>query len=292
MRQIRMRAPGSILVLATTLAMVSSQPALAAPSTVTRSIVSVTGITLEGPGPSEWDASATASTGCAQTGFTPVTDGSYRNKSDAFDNALVLAIDGTSFDDADGEVPGAPLASETIVTADNSTFPALQVQRWDRVLPTSDTLRTLVRFRNTDTSPQSLTIEWDSDLGSDSGTAVRGSSSGNALYEQGDRWAVSSDDPTAPGDPVLTWALFGKHAAVQTSTVVTGLGNAQTCFTIDFSLSVPAGGVRYLMFFTELHGTNAKALSTATRFNSVAAGSPLLTGIKASVRAKISNWDL
>ena len=292
MRQIRMRVPGSILALATTLAMVSSQPVLAGSSTVTRSIASVVGITLQGPGPSAWDESDTASLGCDQTGFTPVTDGSYRNKTDAFDNALVLAIDGTSFDDEDGEVPGAPLASETIVTADNSTFPSLQVQRWDRVLPTSDTLRTLVRFRNTDTAPQALTIEWDSDLGSDSGTAVRASSSGNTLYEQSDRWAVSSDDPTTPGDPVLTWALFGRGAAVKTSAVITALGNAQTCFTIDFSLGVPAGGIRYLMFFTELHGSNAKAVSTATRFNSVAAGSPLLTGIRASVRSKIANWDL
>ena len=91
---------------------------------------------------------------------------------------------------------------------------------------------------------------------------------------------------------MLTWVLFGKQAAVKTGAVVTALGNAQTCFTIDFSLNVQAGKTRYLLFFTELHGTNSKARSPATRFDSVAGGSPLLTGIKASVRSKIANWDL
>ena len=126
-----------------------------------------------------------------------MTDGSFKNKTDAFDNALVLAIDGTAFDDADGEVPGAPLASETIVTADNSTFPSLQVQRWELVLPTSDTLRTLVKFRNTDTAKQALTIEWDSDLGSDNDTAVRGSSSGNASTSRANDGRSRATTPTA-----------------------------------------------------------------------------------------------
>ena len=74
--------------------------------------------------------------------------------------------------------------------------------------------------------------------------------------------------------------------------MVTALGTDPPCCTIDFSMNVPAGKTRYLLFFTELHGKNAKALSTATRFDSVAAGSALLTGIKSSVRAKIANWDL
>jgi hypothetical protein len=288
MRMSRMRTIGStVLVLAAMVSLGSVQPALAG----TQSTVGVDGIILQGSGPSTWDAFS-ASVGCAQTGFTPVDDGSLRDRPDAFDNGLVMGIDGTGFDDYDGIVPGEPLAKETIETSNNVDFPSLSVQRADRVLPGSDVLRTVVRFKNNDTSAQTLTIEWDSDLGSDSGTEVRGSSSGDAVYTKADRWAVSSDDPTTPVDPVLVWGLFGKGAAVKTDTVVTALGNAQTCFTIDFSLRVQAGGTRYLMFFTEMRGTNAKGKAAAKKFNSVAAGSWLLGGLKASVLSRIANWDL
>ncbi|MEO8477918.1 MAG: hypothetical protein ABI572_12840 [Actinomycetota bacterium] len=270
----------------TAFALVSAPPALA-----TRSFVALGGATLEGASPSTWD-SAVGATGCAQTGFSPVADGTYKNRDDAFDNGLILAIGATPFDDLDGEIPGAPLAKEAIATADDATFPLLSVHRWDRVLPGTDTLRTLVRFQNNDVTTQALTVEWDSDLGSDGSTQVRGSSSGDASYTKADRWVVSSDNAVDPSDPALTWVLSGKRARVHVDNIVTALGNDQTCFTFDYSLSVPAGKTRYLMLFTAMSGKNEGALASAPLFDSVTAGSPLLAGIKASSLGKIANWDL
>ncbi len=265
--------------------------ASAMPAMATRSFVGVDGATLEGTSPSTWNSAASV-TGCALTGFSPVADGEYKNRNDAFDNGLLLAIGGTAFSDLDGKIPGAPLAKEAIATANDTTFPLLSVHRWDRVLPGTDTLRTLVRLRNHDVTTQALTVEWDSDMGSDDSTQVRGSSSGDASYTKADRWAVSSDNAIDPSDPVLTWVLSGKRARVHVDNVVTALGNDQTCFTVDFSLSVPAGKTRYLMFFTAMSGKNEGALASAPRFDSVTAGSPLLAGIPASSLGKIANWDL
>jgi len=273
------------LAIAATVALIPASPVTAG----TRSIVPADGVVLEGAA-STWDADLD-SLACDQTGFTPVGDGTFKAKDDAFDNGLVMGVDGTGFDDADGTIPGGPLAKETIATSTND-FAPVQVHRWDRVLPKSDTLRTFVAFKNTAGTAQALTIEWDSDLGSDSSTEVRGSSSGDSLYQKGDRWAVSSDDPTNPGDPVVTFVLFGKGANEKTATVVQGLGALQTCFTIDFDISVPAGATRYLMFFTELHGKNGAAVTAARKFDNVGPASPLLVGITNAAKPKILNWNI
>jgi hypothetical protein len=252
-------------------------------------IVPITGTTLQGGGPSTWDV-ASASTGCALTGFTPISDGSWRTRTDAFDNGLVLAIDGTAFDDADGDaIMSVP---DQLVTTDNTTFSPVNVTRTDRALHSSATLRTLVKFSNTGGTTANLTVEWDSDLGSDTDTQVRASSNGNNTYNLSDRWAISSDSPSAPGDPVLTFVMFGQHAATHPDNIVTALGNGQTCFTVDTSLAVPAGGTRYLMFFTEMNGSRKTAVKGTGKFDTLSPGDALVTGLKTAVLNRIANWNL
>jgi hypothetical protein len=278
---------GSMVVLGAALALALPLwlPVQAAPY----AIVPVDGTTLQGGGPSTWDVS-TAALGCNDTGFTPVSDGSWKSKSDAFDNGLVLAINGTAFDDADGN--GAMTVPDQLVTSNNTAFAPVNVSRTDRALHSSSTLRTLVKFTNTGGTSASLTVEWDSDLGSDSSTEVRASSNGNAVYNLGDRWAVSSDDPTSPSDPVLTFVLFGRNGGIHPDTIVNALGNAQTCFTIDLSMSVPAGATRYLLFFTEMNGRINAAVNGTAKFDNLAAGDALLTGIKHAILNRIANWSL
>jgi hypothetical protein len=252
-------------------------------------IVPIAGTTLQGGGPSTWDV-GTGLVGCNDTGFTPVIDGTWRSRSDAFDNGLVLGIDGTGFDDTDGS--GIMSVADQIATTDNVTYAPVNVTRTDRALHSSATLRTLVKFTNTGGTTANLTVEWDSDLGSDASTQVRASSNGNHTYNLNDRWAISSDDPTAPGDPVLTFVLFGKHASTHPDTIVTALGNGQTCFTVDTSLSVPAGGTRYLLFFTEMNGQVRGAVHGTAKYDNLSGGDALVTGIKATILHRIANWNL
>jgi hypothetical protein len=130
---------------------------------------------------------------------------------------------------------------------------------------------------------------WDSDLGSDGSEAVRASSNGNATYEVGkDKWVVSSDDGTTPGDPPLTFALFGAHAAERPTDVVNDFGSG--CFTPEFKIKVPAGATRYLLFFTQLHDTNEHAMNAAPKLETPPRR--LLAGLSRSVQANILNWSL
>ena len=285
MRRTRTRV-GTLVALAATLGMTLSNaaPAHAAP----QAIVPITGTILQGAGPTGWDLAADV-LGCSVTGFTPVVDGTYKSKDDAFDNGLVVAIDGTAFIDADGNA--GMTVPDQVVTVDNTTFAPVHVTRTDRALHSSPTLRTLLKFTNTGGTPANLSVEWDSDLGSDSATEVRASSNGNDTYQLNDRWAVSSDDPTAPSDPVLTFVMFGQHAATHPDTIVDALGNDQTCFTVDTPISVPAGGTRYLLFFTEMNGKIRAAVKGTAKFDTLAAGDAPLTGIKSAVLNRIENWN-
>jgi hypothetical protein len=218
-----------------------------------------------------------------------VLDGTFKSKSDGFDNGLVVAIDGTAFDDADGN--GFMSVADQIVTSDNTTFAPVNVTRTDRALHSSPTLRTLLKFTNTGGTAADLSVEWDSDLGSDSATEVRASSNGNSTYQLNDRWAVSSDDPTSPGDPPITFVMFGQHAATHPDTVVTALGNGQTCFTVDTPISVPAGATRYLLFFTEMNGKVNAAVNGTHKYDVLAPGDAPLAGIKTAVLRRIENWN-
>ena len=48
----------------------------------------------------------------------------------------------------------------------------------------------------------------------------------------------------------------------------------------------------FMLFFTEMHGTIKAGNRAAAKFDSVAAGSPLLVGISSKVQSRIVNWDL
>src|SRR5439155_20292078 len=53
---------------------------------------------LDGAGPTLWDGSNTYS-GCEVSGYTPVVDGQWKERDDAFDGGGVRGVDGTGFDD-------------------------------------------------------------------------------------------------------------------------------------------------------------------------------------------------
>ena len=58
------------------------------------------------------------------------------------------------------------------------------------------------------------------------------------------------------------------------------------------SAHLAAGAAKYLLFFMEMNGSNNSGTRNAAKFNTVAAGSPLLRGISTRVQRKIANWDL
>lgn len=279
----RARAKASIIALATAVGLMA---ALIPQAATAGTPVLIDDVELKGPGPTRWDAENGGANSCNTSDvYTPVQDGTFDVQSDAFDDGLALNVDGTDFLDADEN--GIKVGKS--LTVGSQTISGVKVWRTDRVLTSSPTMRSLIRFKNPTTGPIRLTVLWDSNLGSDGSEAVRGSANGDTTYELGDRWVVSSDDGVTPSDPVLTFVLFGKRAAVRPDTIVDTFTSG--CFGVELPLRVKARSTSYLLFFTQMNGTNESATSRAIRFNRVRSGSVLLRGIETKVLDNIRNWS-
>lgn len=230
-------------------------------------------------------------------GFTPADDVSLGGMSDAFDGGLFLNVDGKIFDDPDGD--GDHRASLEQLTAGPMRMSRLRVTRIERALQGTPTLRSLVRLSNPTSRDITVPIWWDSALGADDDERTRASSAPlSRRTTPEDDWIVVSDDPESPGDPVLTFAVYGPGDLGVTGRQVvwapeddedTDVGEA--CIVFRFRATVPAGQSRYLLFFTEVRSTNEKAIATAPRFGNVRLSSPLMEGISGKVARRILNWD-
>jgi hypothetical protein len=165
-----------------------------------------------------------------------------------------------------------------------------------RALPTQQVLRSLVSLSNAGTSAMTVPVTVATNNGSDGGTVIMGSSSGDTAFTDADRWLVTSDSATTPSDPVNTHVLGGPGAvtAPPTGTSTTVFDNSGTQGVLaTYNVTIPAGATRALMFFNELSGTNAVALSAASRFNTnPAVDNELLIGLSDAQRASIVNWRL
>ncbi len=242
-----------------------------------------------GGGPTYWEATWDASS--CETGdpaYTPVSDGAFGPdyaQSDAFDDGLIVTVNGKNLTDKDSILN----VTNDQVIADGIHAGGVHVWRYDRTFDNSPTLRSLIAFHNGHRDAKRLTVLWDSNLGSDGGEAVRDSSNGNTSYEVAkDKWVVSSDDATTPGDPALTFALFGARADERPTDVLNDFGSG--CFTPEFKIKVPPRATVYLLFFTQMHDTNEHAINAAPKLESPSKG--LLVGLSRAVRANILNWSL
>jgi hypothetical protein len=264
------------------------------------STVSVDSVELTGAN-AVWDVSSpydygsggapcTSSTG----GFTPVEDGSFNGHSDAFDAGLYLNVNGKIFDDKDemGALVGQQL------TVGPTKMSGLKVSRIERALSSSPTLRSLIRLNNPTSHAITVTVRWDSAMGSDGYGGTRSSSAVPfGKMTTADRWVVASDDPSSPSDPPVTFVLSGPGATVRPNAVQAPEATPSTdddCVVVRYKVSVPAHGLRYLLFFTEMHDPSdlVGAINDAQKFNHVKVGRPLMKGIKQSVASKIVNWSL
>jgi hypothetical protein len=110
-----------------------------------------------------------------------------------------------------------------------------------------------------------------------------------------DRWVVSSDDADTPGDPVNTHVLAGPGdvlaapASIARTTCASGLTDG---IVPDFALTVPPGESRSLLFFNDLHATNAEGIAAAATYDvNPAAGGGLLAGLSNAALVGIVNWN-
>lgn len=219
--------------------------------------------------------------------FTPVEDGSAFGDSDAFDGGLALTVEGNGFVDPDenGDLTGQQLTVGPVTVA------GLNVTRIERGLPGSPTLRTLIKLRNTKKKTLRRTVGLISDLGSDDETRIFRSSSGDFAFGKADRWIVTTDDPTSPGDPPVTSVFYGKgkpRVKLAFGSAIQGIDNLDAGF--DVRLKRRATG--YLLLFTELADEGTDAIAETAKFNRKKLDASLKADLSKKVQKKILNWDL
>ena len=250
--------------------------------------ISIDSIALTGPGPTEWNQATSEST-CGVSGAdSPVDDGSYGSRSDAFDGGLMMAIDGSGY----GDLEGYARVSSNQTTTYGGSYSGLSVWRLDTALQQSPTLRSLLKLTNPSNGAVTVTVTVASNLGSDGNTTLVTTSSGDTTNTLADRWIVTDDTQPATGDPIVTHVLYGKGAAVKPGTLNSAAGGGNECESVDYSVKVPGGKTRYLLLFAQMHPSIKSAKKAAVPFNLLSSGSALLDGISNKVLPQIVNWKL
>ena len=227
------------------------------------------------------------------------------DKTDPFDSALTLWVNDAQYVSPDTvDVTGETLTSGPV------TMSGLDVTVQYYAASTTPVLRALFTFHNPTAAEIDADVKVLSNFGSDALTGARGTSSGDAsLSGFVDRWVVTSDDPTTPGDAVVGLAYWGPEAFA--TFPLYGMRITQTVFDCvstdgigaEAPLVVPPGETLSFLFFAQLSATNVEGVTAAaTTFgtDSDTFGAPpgnppvdgdLLAGITRDQLLQVLNWD-
>ncbi|TNF53720.1 hypothetical protein EP227_05515 [bacterium] len=225
------------------------------------------------------------SSGGDGTGAT-IRDANIPAGSDAFDWAAMVWVDNT-------QVAGTLSQIGNTVTFGSSTISGLNIQMQYEILTTSATQRTLLSLTNPTAGPITVSVDYASNFGSDGSTTVQGTSSGDTVFNTADGWVVTSD--SGDFDPVNTTVLYGAGSpSVTTSSVTQVVFNCAGPEGVgaNYSVTVPAGTTRSLMFFQHMSDTTPNALTEATMFDNPTLDPDLLTGLSPVQQGQILNWAL
>ena len=223
-----------------------------------------------------------------------VSDGTLTSESgsrqgDAFDNASMLWIN--------GEQVGGFLRAATESTSNYATVPisGLDVTVQYHAVSTSPTLRHYTTLRNDTGSDIFAVVNFTTNFGSDGGTGIYTTSSGDARLNEADRWVITDDFSEDVGDPANTTVLYGPGSP--RSPVVFTQQTVFNCWSSEglnarLDVVIPAGTQRSLLFFHHLSASSANADFESLQFETTpAVGSALVEGLSAEQLSEIVNWD-
>lgn len=177
--------------------------------------------------------------------------------SDAYDGCYELTVGGTLYE---AESPSVLSLAGRQVELPEQTVGLLRVRRLVYVPAVGGWARFVDIVSNTGATAATTTVRIDGDLGSDGGTVLVASSSGDASFTPLDRW-FTTDDSDAGGDPSLAHVVYG------TGALVTPLDASAPTGFIDwtFNVTVPAGGRIAIMTFAVQAANRAAARAEAER---------------------------
>ncbi len=211
---------------------------------------------------------------------------------DAYDIAWSIWLDGVIYSAG----PTVDLTGTTY-TAPASAMSGLNVSVQYHFVPGDAVARILVTLENAGATTVDTALQVSNNWGSDGGTVVRATSSGDAIVGIDDRWIITSDG--GPSDPVNLSVMYGEGAGVTPASYVTtvfGCAGSQGLGT-TFDMSVPAGQTQRLMFFAGLGGVMennnlvASAQASASFFTDMASLDPTWIGdLSQAELDSIVNW--
>ena len=228
-------------------------------------------------------------------------------RNDAFDGALAWHVYATS--------PGAPNQQNgyrspggTVAVTTNSVLGTVQslaglnVQGQLWFATNKAVARSILTLQNPSGSAITVTVDNDNNLGSDNGTRILATSSGDATFDASDNWFVSCQSSQAPPacdatlDPVLTFAFQGQGGVRGTDVSPSGgFQNGNDNPNERFTVTVPAGETRALMYLVQLSDTQVDAVADAPTFNSGTSlqGAGYLAALPTGLQLnQIVNWNL
>lgn len=190
----------------------------------------------------------------------------------------------TTFADGDGNVA---LSGKT-VTAGPEVMEGLVTTYRFSVIDGPGVVRAFFTMENPTASPKTVTVQRGVNLSFQD--TVHTTSSGDATFGGDDRWLVATGAGSCNGSPktVDTMVWFGPGTP---ESIPHFTGKFVDVYVARFSVTIPAGDVRHLMWFLGMHPDVASALNGASLFDDVGLDSPLLAGLTADQLSKTANWD-
>jgi hypothetical protein len=232
-----------------------------------------------------------------------IADVSASGFTEAFDDALHLAVNGELFVNPDATVD---LTGDT-VTSGTQTLAGIETEIQYYFHPTRPVVRAMYSFENTSTTDISIKALVAGALTSDFTTTIQATSTANTsldtpiLDDTLDLWRVSNDQTSigtdSSTDPAITLTRFGTGASVIPVSVLT-LGKASIDtgaadnFGERYDLTIAAGETARILVFAEINKNIDEATSCAVDFASLdaAAIADMLTGLLVEELNEVVNY--
>ncbi len=194
--------------------------------------------------------------------------------SDAYDGGLIW--------NAFPDVPNGILSGRELLLGP-VTDGTVEVSRRIYVPATQGYARFLEVVRNVSASPVTTGVALYSNLGSDSGTVLVNTSSGDALFATNDHWIVT-DDSDLGGDPTLLHVFGNTLGGLRPSSVLYTVG------TLDYqwNFTLAPGETKSILHFASQNPSRAAALAKGPLLAGF--GLDALTGLDATDLARIVNF--
>ena len=216
-------------------------------------------------------------------------DGSVTNgTADAFDGGLTLTVtDGaiTNYFSGNGSPTLEDSGREQVFTSAAAIL-GLSITRKAYVPATGDGFVRYTEFvTNTTASTITRTITITSNLGSDSGTVVRSTSSGDTTMAVADNWIITDDGTTdSSGDPSVLHYFATPGGLRPSSVSVTG-----DLVSYSYALTLAPGQTKGIIHFAAQNQTYAGLTALAATMNGQ--GAPLFVGLSATEQGQLVNVD-